>query len=320
MDSLCLTQVVNGPTRGENLLDLVLTNNSDLVHNCSISDPEISDHKVVTLGLLLPQCTTDESAIREDRFVAMNFFLDKVDWSGLLAETSLIGQAITQSNTAEALYKLLLDELYECCKRHVPERKSKKQNFILRERRILMRKRRKLRSRVVTLRGVEADRTINTLTAINIALKNSVDEEQLREERKAVEAIKKNSKYFYAFAKKKNKTSPPVGPIIKDGEIICNTVQIANELRAHYRNTYSTPYYQNVNSVVAGWAGPDRESRLTEVTIDKAGIFESLKKLKEDSAPGPNESAGYTAETLCHNLSETPRRTVKEVPRSWNGP
>ena len=79
MDSLSLTQVVNGPTRGESLLDLVLTNNIDLIHNCTISDSEISDHKVVTLGL--PQCTADESTIWEHRFAAMNFF--RTEFTGI---------------------------------------------------------------------------------------------------------------------------------------------------------------------------------------------------------------------------------------------
>ena len=70
--------------------------------------------------------------------------------------------------------------------------------------------------------------------------------------------------------------------------MICNAVQIANELGAHYRNTNSTPYYQNVNSVVAGWASPDQESRLTDVMIDEAGMIESLKKLRKDSASVPD--------------------------------
>ena len=106
------------------------------------------------------------------------------------------------------------------------------------------------------MRGVEADRTSRILAEINVALKNSVDEERLREERKAVDAIKKNPKYFYAYAKKKNKTRSPEGPIIKDGKMICDSVQIANELRAHYRKTYSTPYYQSlVGRVQTGRVG-----------------------------------------------------------------
>ena len=97
--------------------------------------------------------------------------------------------------------------------------------------------------------------------------------------------------------------------------MVYDAVQTANKLRAHYRNTYSTPYYRNVNSVVAGWAGPGRESRLTEVTIDEAGMIESLKKLRKDSAPGPDRVPAILlrryATTLARPLVELWRRSFE---------
>ena len=42
-----LIQMVSQPTRGNNVLDLVLTNNSDMVCDVEAGEP-ISDHKIVT--------------------------------------------------------------------------------------------------------------------------------------------------------------------------------------------------------------------------------------------------------------------------------
>ena len=53
-DQFCLAQVVDKPTRGKNLLDLILTNNCDLVGNCSVADSGLSDHRLVIGSLSLP--------------------------------------------------------------------------------------------------------------------------------------------------------------------------------------------------------------------------------------------------------------------------
>ena len=40
-EQLCLMQLVDLPTRGSNILDLVLTNNCDMVHSCSVLDTDV---------------------------------------------------------------------------------------------------------------------------------------------------------------------------------------------------------------------------------------------------------------------------------------
>ena len=54
MEDLCLTQIVEKPTRGDNLLDLVLVNNSDLVYDCEVRDVGLSDHRMILLSLVWP--------------------------------------------------------------------------------------------------------------------------------------------------------------------------------------------------------------------------------------------------------------------------
>ena len=45
-----LTQMVLQPTRGNNILDIVLTNNSDMVCDVEVGEP-ISDHNIVTFNV-----------------------------------------------------------------------------------------------------------------------------------------------------------------------------------------------------------------------------------------------------------------------------
>ena len=46
-DNLVMEETVQGPTRGNNSLDLVFTSNHNLVHHVEVSQTAISDHKLV---------------------------------------------------------------------------------------------------------------------------------------------------------------------------------------------------------------------------------------------------------------------------------
>lgn len=46
----CPTQVIKVPTRGDNILDIVMTNNEDLLHEISVHPTHLSDHNIITLS------------------------------------------------------------------------------------------------------------------------------------------------------------------------------------------------------------------------------------------------------------------------------
>ena len=50
---------MENPTRGANILDLVLTNCPQMIHSCSVLNPGLSDHNKVTVSLLLPERVRD---------------------------------------------------------------------------------------------------------------------------------------------------------------------------------------------------------------------------------------------------------------------
>ena len=88
-DRCCLKQVVEGPTRGEYLLDLVLT---DLHECCSATvHPKLSDHHVVECGVKL-QVPRESVVVREcwlwkkANWTGLNSFFATVEWRGLLTD------------------------------------------------------------------------------------------------------------------------------------------------------------------------------------------------------------------------------------------
>ena len=54
VDELCLAQVIEEPTKGSNILYLVLVNNCDLVYNYEVRDTGIFDHRLIMLFLIWP--------------------------------------------------------------------------------------------------------------------------------------------------------------------------------------------------------------------------------------------------------------------------
>ena len=65
MDEQCLSQIVEQPTRGENILNLVSVNNCDLVYNYEVRDVGLSAHKMILLSLVWPVASSKEMPEKE---------------------------------------------------------------------------------------------------------------------------------------------------------------------------------------------------------------------------------------------------------------
>ena len=89
---------------------------------------------------------------------------------------------------------------------HIPHKKSMTKNRkpkIPRDRRILMRKRKKINDRMkLSLSEATRKKLQHKLVNIEISLQQSHKASYQARENKAVDAIKSNPKYFFAYAKK----------------------------------------------------------------------------------------------------------------------
>ena len=91
-----LWQLVRDPTRGENILDVVFTNDRDLIHTCEVGEPlSNSDHNRVRIKLNL-QINTRENVLLVPNYKKANFSnikrtLESVNWNQLLDNTCIEG-------------------------------------------------------------------------------------------------------------------------------------------------------------------------------------------------------------------------------------
>ena len=131
-----MTQIINGATRKDEMLDLIFTNNSELIHDIdSKPRPNISDHNLVTAvtGYFYKQtCNFRETSESEEltvseRFQALNFH--EADWNGIQLE---IQERLRLNNDWMVLSEMEPDEgflwfysqLIDICELYVPKKRK----------------------------------------------------------------------------------------------------------------------------------------------------------------------------------------------------
>ena len=113
-----LSQIVTSPTRGSNILDLIIVKNLETVFNTEVQEPftESSDHNKLVLSLNTKiRKEEPRSRIRKRNFYRADFskinqFLSTVNWESLL----------TSSDSIENMYKSFLDIIHRSIDLYVP--------------------------------------------------------------------------------------------------------------------------------------------------------------------------------------------------------
>ena len=111
-DDRGLRQVVRQPTRGANLLDLLLTDMEGV--GCKVL-PKIADHK----GLL---CTLPLQAPRLAIVTRTVWDFNKADWEGLANVLSKMDWSWLESTDPNSGAQQLTDLILDCARHHIPQR------------------------------------------------------------------------------------------------------------------------------------------------------------------------------------------------------
>ena len=247
---LLLTQYVNVPTRVNNTLDLLLTNDVNLVQHVSADNTIISDHNIVNVltSDFIPSSNTLEDMPNDEEevnfhnlnlnmadFDKINQGLACVDWDDMMCNTSL-----------EEIPQIFNKKVFEICKNHTPTWKSKKVvSKIHRSSRALNRRKYRLRSRISAIKEYNPNsERINILQKevenIERQVKSSILNKIHSDEQVALQAIKEDPKAFYTYAKKFRKTKSHIKLLTKkDGSITSNYKEMANLFQDQFISVFS---------------------------------------------------------------------------------
>ena len=254
-----LLQYITKPTHKDgNTLDLCFTNNAGLIHSYQCDFTITSHHSIVRIKTSLKAKPTEETTFRQPNtddgpgstFDSLNFFSEDANWLGL-------SQKLKKTNWSEVLGdpehsdpEQMMHKLIQKCAQEsenfIPKRKTtekRKSSRIPRVRRNLMRRRTKVNKKLSTpVTPSQRDKLTTELIDIERNLQKSYKAENSEMEHKAVDAIKKNSKYFFSYARKFSKVTVGIGPLIgAAANIISCPLKMAEMLVEQYCKVFSTP-------------------------------------------------------------------------------
>ena len=307
-----LNQYNTSPTHTDGgVLDLVFCNNAAIIHSYETLQPlrTTSDHFVVEVMTPL-LCESDKEDDDQRPLLSpldnLNFHSNDIQWEEMSA-------AILNRFDSEDLSSLPPNEhlaqltkiLIEIAYKFVPARRLAQrgsQTQIPRERRILMRKRRKLTEKFNNSPSEERkERLRNKLVQIELLLVKSHCDTRSRKEKLALKAIKTNPKYFFSYAKQFSSTRSSIGPLLNEiKEYTASSPKMAYLLSTQYSSVFSepkdSPYYTVEEDMSA--------ISLTDIDFSEQDIIDAIDELKNTSASGPDGIAAIFLKKCKESLAK----------------
>ena len=299
-----LCQVVDFSTHiGGNILDLVFVNNEFLSHsvNCYNTPQCLSHHDIIEVNTNFSFSQERVDDISPPPYKGMyryNFFHESINWEN-------VKNAFDSYDWNHEFEDLDVHEMTEkfvsitdhVCSQFIPFKiiSSNSHSKIPRNRKILMRRRRKLNLKLSSINiSLERKSAVRkALVQVEKDLLRSYSSSRNYQESKAVNSIKKNSKYFFSYVKKLSKTKSKVGPLITDaGDLVSDSKEMADLLSKQFCSVFSP---QRGPIIPAANLFPDNDNgennvnpSLTDFTFTVEDIVAAIMELSLNSAPGPD--------------------------------
>lgn len=279
-----------------NILDLVFTNNTDLIfdYKCIETLRSVSHHKIIEVEtkfmLKTEQPVVSEKPTESNPFSSLNFHDDNVDWSSLSDELSDIDWNLEfRKLSVDQMAERLIDISSHCALNHVPVKSknvANKAKKIPRTRRLLMARRGRINKILLHITSPARKKKLREeLIDIEKKLHNSYKESREFKETMAVKNIKKNAKFFYAFAKQFSKVKSHVGPLKENDCLITDDREMADILASQFSSVY-TSTSETLPSPEALF--DDSSTVFNDFNFNEDDMIEALETLKPFSSSRPD--------------------------------
>ena len=314
-----LLQVVDRPTRGQNTLDLFFTNNNRVIRNIETENTTLSDHDLVKINLLynmkspptpsaphFKEHTFRSLDLQKADYPKINDLLSDVNWDELF---HLCDHDTDGNSFVELLYLTVLQacEIYSSPKispqfNSSSSRKPKTDHS--RKRFVLNRKRRKLSARLKALKAINPSSTKipkieDEVSLLHFDIKETYITEQAHREKLAVTKVLSNPKYFFSFAQRFSKLRSNVGPLIKNGSLTNNPLDMANILQDQYKSVFSDPN----NPEKSFTCKPRTSTRIGDMDFSQTDIEDAIDEIDANSSTTDYDIPALVLKECKANLS-----------------
>ena len=305
-DHLFINQQVEHPTRKSNILDLIFSPD-EFIRSIHITETFISDHSILLAETNIPISLSNSTVFNppESEFSKLDF--NKADWANLRADISSLSfvDVYSSMNAIDVNVSKVIETIGHCCMLHVPLKsfKSSKVTHFHRERKILMRKRRKLMKKTI-----HDSKISETLISIDKKICASHQDEKLHDEQVAVAKIKDDPHFFFRYAKKSSICRSNIGPLL-DPSTNCVTDDkflMCKLLVDQFNSVFTIPDQSKIVIDPEVFFSVDEESaiespHLSNIVFTDEIVLLAIKELSHNSAAGPD---GIPASLLINCAAE----------------
>ena len=329
MENIILT-----PTRGANILDLVFTNNPNLINfYTTIVNNKLSDHNTLEINMNFSY----NQEVKEEK-VANPYYTkifeydtanaDEEDWERFKQYIEEVDaeSEFEKLKPNEILKKIytILEKAADIClkkKKEFEEDKEgvqKKRSFIPSKVRKLMRKKEKLSKKVMASKAWTKNYdTMMKLIEVETKLDEMYKSRRKKKENEAINKMTTNPSYFYSYAKRFSKTSNQIGQLTKkDGTIVTDSSEKAELLKEQYESVSSKPR-ENFKIVDPTTffeiedSGNETDDEPTqseaETTEDMPSLDETDVEPTQSEAEAPDETDDESTQSEAEPTEDMPR-------------
>ena len=273
-----LYQWVDKPTRGNNILDIVLTSEDNLIANLTVGEKlGKSDHKIVRFQINIPQAK-EKKIIKKLDYRRGNFNQLKEHVKNL--EYNKTGDINTQ-------WESFVDEYKEKRSRCIPLRKvlpngRPQPKWFSRE----IANKIKERNRVhksINLQPTPSEniRHKKLCREVNKLIKNA----KISEDKRVAVASKENPKEFYAHVNSRKPIKNSIGPLRDpEGKLVSVDLKKAELLNNYFTSVFTIEDTSQIPEPIIKYEGPQL---LDKITFTVEDVKKKIKKLNKFKSPGP---------------------------------
>ena len=129
---------------------------------------------------------------------------------------------------------------------------------------------------------------LGKLVEIEKKLQSSHDTERSAEEKRAVDKIKSNPKFFYSYAQRFSKVKVGIGPLLDATKTLTACASKMSELLSEqYASVFSKPLMTD-EEIHNLFPRRDPNQNLCDVFFTESDIEEAINELAENSSAGPD--------------------------------
>ena len=275
-----LTQHVLEPTRGENVLDIVLSSQKELVDNVKIFEPlGNSDHNQIHFDINVKSESKNKKTYKRNfhkgNYKDMRKYLAKLDWNNMLMNKN----AIECWNILKYEIESIIDKFVpfqkqgkRCIKKHLSKEAIRK----------IMLKQTMWRVYRRTRKDEDYAKYKEALNAATTEIRQS----KRSYEQKLACNIKNDSKSFYAYVRSKQNVQDKVGPLEDSaGNIISQGFLMAEDLNGYFSSVFTKEDISSLPVADAKFQGA-KSDYLGPLVVTPELVAKKIKAMKDNKSPG----------------------------------